>query len=74
MGFQRTFTGPAYPGDVPVGPVPQGLTLEEGDQLLRLEGKLEVLLSHYGLKAPSFMGMRVQDRVVVRVKGQEVAR
>lgn len=54
--------------------VPVRYTLEEGGRLLRFEGELEVLLSDYGLKAPSFMGMRVQDRVVVRVKGQGVAR
>ncbi|WP_243028733.1 YceI family protein [Thermus albus] len=41
---------------------------------LRFRAEMEVLLSDYGLKAPSFMGMRVQDRVLVRVEGQGVTR
>ncbi|MFN3368980.1 MAG: YceI family protein [Thermus sp.] len=53
--------------------VPVRHTLE-GGRILRFEGEWELLLSDYGLKAPSFMGMRVQDRVVVRVKGQGVAK
>ncbi|WP_038056682.1 YceI family protein [Thermus amyloliquefaciens] len=47
--------------------------LEEGGKRARFAGEFELLLSDFGLKAPSFMGMRVQDRVVVRVKGQGVA-
>ncbi|ADW21714.1 YceI family protein [Thermus scotoductus] len=54
--------------------VPVRYTLEQGGQTLRFEAEFELPLSDYGLKAPSFMGMRVQDRVVVRVKGQGVAR
>jgi polyisoprenoid-binding protein YceI len=54
--------------------VPVRYTLEPGGKALSFEGSFELLLSDYGLKAPSFMGMRVQDRVVVRVKGQGVAR
>lgn len=53
--------------------VPVRYTLEQGGGALRFEAELELLLSDYGLKAPSFMGMRVQDRVVVRIKGQGVA-
>lgn len=45
-----------------------------GEEGLTFEGAFEVLLSDYGLKAPSFMGMRVQDRVLVRVKGKGVPR
>lgn len=46
----------------------------------RLEGRRLVFsaefalsLADFRLKAPSFMGMRVQDRVVVKVQGQGVA-
>lgn len=49
-------------------------TLEEGGKQARFEGEFELLLSQYNLKAPSFMGMRVQDRVTVRIRGQGVAR
>ncbi|WP_114312308.1 YceI family protein [Thermus caldifontis] len=54
--------------------VPVRYTLEQGGKTLRFEAEFELLLSDYGLKAPSFMGMRVQDRVMVRVRGQGVAR
>ncbi|GAB5602516.1 YceI family protein [Thermus sp. FJN-A] len=51
--------------------VPVSYRLE--GQRLAFTGELEVRLGDFGLKAPSFMGMRVQDRVVVRVQGQGVA-
>ncbi len=54
--------------------VPVRYTLGPGGTTLDFEGELEILLGDYGLKAPSFMGMRVQDRVTVRVRGQGVAR
>lgn len=54
--------------------VPVRYTLGQGGKTLDFEGEWEILLTDYGLKAPSFMGMRVQDRVTVRVKGQGVAR
>lgn len=44
----------------------------EGRRLL-FSGEFALALSDYGLKAPSFMGMRVQDRVEVRVQGEGVA-
>ncbi|TFU15350.1 YceI family protein [Thermus tengchongensis] len=52
---------------------PLRYTLAEGGKRVNFEGEFELLLSDYGLKAPTFMGMRVQDRVMVRVKGQGVA-
>ncbi|MGC8875954.1 YceI family protein [Thermus sp.] len=44
----------------------------EGQRLL-FQADFALRLSDYGLKAPSFMGMRVSDRVRVRVQGQGVA-
>jgi len=51
---------------------PVRYTLEGGR--LRFQAEFDLLLGDYGLKAPSFMGMRVQERVRVRVQGEGVAR
>ncbi len=52
--------------------VPVRYRLEGGKLVFSAEFALS--LSDYGLKAPSFMGMRVQDRVAVKVEGQGVVR